>query len=250
MILVDYREGSTHEGSRLESERIAGEIRRLGIDSEVTNLSCGDFAFEGNSKTGRTLFGVERKKLPDMLNCIDDSRYNDQRIRMSKAYRKSYLLLEGVWSIGTGKLAGRLIHEKDGKWQPCPTWAFPVRYSKLYRYLLSVANSDVIITYSRDLYQTCYNISEIYSWYQKPWHRHHSLLDYQKELIPHLGDKPTLARRWAQDLTDIGIVHGEAADALFRTGIQLAQASELDWMRLPGIGVGTAQQIIREIHTR
>src|SRR5437667_6511157 len=88
MILVDSAIGSVD---------LMPAIQRIGVRCEKTHLASGDAMFEGRGPQGPLLIGVERKKLHDMLACIDDARYNDQRIRMRQDYDISILMVEGHW---------------------------------------------------------------------------------------------------------------------------------------------------------
>lgn len=239
MILVD-----TAIGSKELKSLIIGN----GVKCDAVPLQFGDAAFEGNGDDGTIGIGVERKRLHDMLNCIDDSRYSaHQRVGMAKMYRKSILMLEGHWKA---REDGILMEGFDGgtKWTPCKYRSQSVMYSKLYRYLLSIALSGVIITYTRDINHTAFNICEIFHYFQKQWRNHTSLLEVQKLNIPALSGKPTLTRRWASDLEGVGVKFSIEAERMFKTPINLAHSDETEWLRIPGIGVRTAQDIVKEIN--
>jgi len=111
--------------------------------------------------------------------------------------------------------------------------------------MISVQRAGVIITQSNDLYHTAYNICEMYQYFQKKTHT--SMIEIHKPAIPVLSGKPSLARRWADALDDIGVVYGTQAAAMFKTGHALANSDESDWMAIEGIGPATAKKIVREI---
>jgi hypothetical protein len=215
-------------------------------------LLFGDVCFEGQGPQGTVIVGIELKRLHDMLTCIDDSRYSaHQRVGMHQMYRVSILNIEGLWRPHDQSdllMEGKV--DKDGKlvWFYCRPAGRPVMYSKLRRYLFSVSLSGVIVTYTRDLIHTANDIIHWYWYFQKAWKAHTSLLELQTLNIPALSGKPSLVRRWAYDLDGIGEKHSEAAAKLFKKPITLATADEIDWVRVPGIGVKTAQSIWREIH--
>lgn len=239
MILVD---------SAVGSRELVSLIRSKGVLCDLTSLSFADAAFEGNGPDGPISIGVERKALHDMLHCIDDSRYSAHQLPgMAQMYTKSFLIVEGEWRP----------HDQDGtlmegfrggtSWGPCRYRTQRVLYSKLYRYLVSVALSGVIITYSKTLNHTAQNIVELFHYFQKKWEDHRSLLEVQKLNIPTMNGKPSLVRRWASDLEGIGVVHSMEAEKHFKTANQLANADEEEWLRIPGVGVKTARSIVREI---
>lgn len=133
-------------------------------------------------------------------------------------------------------------------WTYCRPAGRTVMYSKLRRYLFSVSLSGVHVTYTRDVAHTAQDIIEWYWYFQKRWTDHTALLEMQKLNIPSLTGKPPLVRRWAADLDGIGVKMSGDAAKVFKRPIALANADEVDWVRVPGVGVKTAQSIWREIH--
>lgn len=238
MILIDGRIGS---------REALPVVQRIGLPAQLCQLEYGDFAFEGNGPKGKIMVGFERKTLHDMLNCIDDARYvAHQRPGMLNLYDKSFLIIEGSWKPHEG---GFLMEGFNGgsTWGFCKYRSSRVMYSKLRRYLYSMALSGVVVIYTRDLYQTAYDLCEAFHYFQKPWNAHTSLLEIQRLAIPEMNGKPTLVRRWAAAITSIGVKHSRAAEMMFRTGFRLADSEEAEWLKIPGIGVKTAQNVVKEI---
>ncbi len=132
-------------------------------------------------------------------------------------------------------------------WGYCGYHSQRTMYHKLYRYLISVGLSGVIVSYSRDPFHTAFNICEWFHYFQKRWTEHTSLLEIQKVAIPTLNARPSLVRKWANDLEGIGTKLSGDAERLFKTPIRLANSEETDWLRIPGVGVKTAQSIVREL---
>lgn len=239
MILVDRRIGS---------QELIPHIKRIGVTVEKADLQFGDAAFEGKGPDGTIAIGVERKTLHDMLTCIDDARYSGhQRVGMAQMYTVSILMIEGHWKPHDAQ--GVLMEGFNGgvSWGYCKYRSQRTMYSKLYRYLLSVSLSGVLVSYSRDPFHTAYNICEAFHYFQKPWTAHTSLQEVQKLNLPTLNAKPSLVRKWAADIEGIGTKLSLDAERLFKSPIRLANAEELDWLKIPGVGVKTARQVVREI---
>jgi ERCC4-type nuclease len=243
MILVDSRKGSAE---------LLPLIKRLGgVQAELSSLPFGDFTFEGNGPRGVVSIGVERKTLHDILNCIDDSRFSGhQKVGMIPLYAKSYLLVEGMWRPHDQN--GQLMEgfrTKDGKvqWGFCRYLSRPVMYSKLRRYLFSVAMSKMEIMYTLTPEHTAIDVAELYHYWQKRWQDHTSMLQVQEMALPSLGEKPPLVREWAARLTGIGVKHSLDAQRIFKTGGRLANADERQWLQVPGVGVKTALSVVKEI---
>lgn len=244
MILVDTKgdKPEKHPG-----QEIILTLNRLGVDSQQSDLLHGDAAFEGKGPDGDILIGVERKTLHDLLNCICDGRLNEQRIGMKHMYALSFLMVEGHWKPHDGN--GALMEGFNGgvSWGYCKHRAH-MPYESVYNYLASMALAGMIVTYSRDLFHTCYNIRCLFRYFQKRWDDHLAGRELHKVAIPTMNARAPLVLKWATDLTDIGIKTGDLAARRFKNGYNLARADEEEWLTIPGVGVKTAQQIVREIH--
>lgn len=241
MLLLDERIGS---------RELLPYIKRITkVPVELTHLSYGDACWEGNLDKGRALIGVERKTLHDMLNCIDDSRYAAHQLPgMRKMYAKSILILEGCWKPHDPD--GYLMESFNGggNWGYCKYRSRPVLYSKLHNYLLSASLSGVTVTYSRDMFQTAYNICEMYQYFDKKWSDHKSMLETQKLNIPQAIGKPSLVRKWAAEIDGVGVEYSQQAEQLFKTPIKLATSQEMDWMRMDRMSAKRAVRIIKDIN--
>lgn len=245
MILIDCKGDKENRHPGLD---IINHIKALNVPVQQADLEYGDAAFEGNGPLGSVLVGIERKTIADMLSCIDDARFTGhQRIGMSHMYGVSALMLEGHWKPHDGN--GLLMEGYSGgtAWGYNKYRSRTTLYAKLYRYMISVALSGVVVSYSRDTWHTAYNIVEWYHYFSKSWREHTALMALQKIQIPTLQHKPNLTRRWAFAIDSIGEKLSEAAAKTFSKPIDLATADESEWLRVPGVGVKTARDIVREV---
>lgn len=247
MVLIDYRKGA-EKGDKNTPQQMVDTLKAIGVHAELSDLMFGDAAFEGRGPMGTVSIGIERKSLHDMLHCIEDARLSGhQLVGMKQMYDVRVVMLEGHWRAHNPD--GWLMEGFNGgtSWGHCKFTNRKTLYSKLYRYLISLSLSGVIVTQSRDLWHTCYHIAEWFHYFQKRWDGHTALLELQKVSIPTLNLKPSLVRKWAHDIDDIGAKISDRAEQHFKTPIRLANADETEWMKIPGIGVATAQRIVREI---
>lgn len=255
MILVDSAVGSWE---------LQSLIVKQGIACDKTQLTYADACFEGFGPDGLVAIGVERKRIGDILQCIDDGRFTGhQRIGMAKMYRFSFLIIEGYWKPDTG--SGVLLEghpKRDGSlvWSPYRPGGRVVMYHKLRRYLFSLSLGGVVVLYSRDLAQTAYDICELYHWFQKQWRDHKSLLAMhrgyfwqqdgrtdQLMALPAMMQKPSLVRRWAAELSGVGVRKSEEAARVFKTPRAMVEADADDWQQIDGIGPVIANRIVKEI---
>lgn len=240
MIYVDLATGSIE---------LLPLIQKIGQKAERTSLPFGDFMFEGHGPDGPICVGVERKTLHDMMQCITDSRFaGHQMPGMKQLYNVRILMVEGHWKPHDN--TGMLMEGFNGglSWGMFKSRGGKAMYSQIYRYLMSVSLSGFIVMHSRDPWHTAFNVCELYHYFQKPWDKHTSLKEIHRIAVPSLSRKPLLVQKWAHDLEGIGSKLGEMAARHFKKPIDLAQGDESDWLRVPGVGVKTAQQIYREIH--
>ena len=247
---MDYRKGGekTKPGELDTPKLLVDYIKTLGVHAELSDLMYGDIAFEGRGPLGTISVGIERKTLHDMLHCIDDARLSGhQLIGMRQMYTLRVVMLEGHWRPHIPEMW--LMEGFNGglSWGFCKYRSQRTLHSKLYRYLISLQLAGNIVTFSRDLHHTAANCVEWYHYFQKRWDGHTSLQELQKVNIPTLNVKPPLVRKWANDLSDIGTKLSERAASHFKTPLNLAQADEVEWLKIPGIGVKTAQSIVKEI---
>lgn len=223
-------------------------IKKYGVAVDKAELKWGDAAFEGNGPDGTIMVGIERKRLHDMLSCIDDNHYSaEQKVGMKQMYAVSILMVEGHWKPHDGN--GLLMEGFNSgmNFGYCAPRGRRIMYAKLRRYLFSVALAGVIVCYTRDPGHTAYDIVEWFHYFQKRWKDHTGLLEPTKVNIPHLLGKPSLTRRWAHDLEGVGVKYSLDAERLFKKPYALATADESEWLKIPGVGVKTAQSIVREI---
>lgn len=246
LILIDYREETaTKKRANLD---LLPHFQSLRVPVEKADLLYGDAAFEGRGPLGTISVGIERKGLHDILQCIDDARLSGhQLIGMKNMYTVRVLMVEGHWKPHDN--LGILMEGFNAgtSWGFCRYRSQRTMYNKLYRYLISVQLSGTIVTFSRDPFHTAFNIHEWFEYFQKPWTGHTALQEMQKVAVPTLNAKPNLVRKWAADLEGIGTKLSGDAERLFKTPIKLATADETEWLRISGVGVRTAQSIVKEI---
>lgn len=247
MIIIDYREET--KDKQAKNLDLMPHIKAIGVPVEKGDLQFGDAAFEGRGPDGTISVGIERKRLHDVLNCIDDARLSGlQLIGMKQMYTVRVLMIEGHWKPHDN--LGILMEGFNGgsSWSFCRYRSQRTMYNKLYRYLISVSLSGVIVNFSRDPYHTAFNICEWFHYFQKKWEGHTAMQELQKVAIPTMNSRPSLVRKWANDLEGVGTKLSADAERMFRSPVKLANSEEADWLRIPGVGVKTAQAIWREIN--
>lgn len=245
MILVDSREKM---GRKTDPQQLCALIRRFGVPAEPHYLEFGDFTFSGFDDQGIISIGVERKRLKDLSMSIDDGRLEGhQRVGMMETglYHESWLIVEGVWRPHDPKGLIMEGDDKGGWWFFKPHRGYPVLYSKLSRFIMSLQRTGMMYLPTRDMVHTAWAVVDLYHYYQKRKHR--SPRELAKPNIASLNGEPPLVRKWAEAIDGVGQVKGQAAAELFETPIALATSEEIQWLCIDGIGPKTARSIMEQI---
>ncbi len=232
MILVDRRVGSAE---------LLPIIRSLGIKAELDTLEFGDVTFEINTADGRALVGIERKKVSDLLNCINDGRYAGfQQPGMGQLFAYRILIVEGIFKPSP---QGYLMVMRGNFWAH-PT-GYPVMYDKLFSWLTSVAlvAGTTYIRSSTD-WETAYQICCMYKWGQKEWADHTSQFEVNRIVFPAIL-KPTFERTVASCIDGIGIKLAAQAEKHFVTVPRMVNSDEQGWMAI--VGSKKASKIVKQI---
>jgi len=240
VLTVDDRTGSVE---------LADTLRAMHLEVEVKRLAFGDFAFEGSGPKGPCTVGVERKRLRDLLCCIQDSRFAAHQLPgMIETYDFCYLIVEGRWSVDPK--TEELIEVCKEGWRPIrlgPSHEF--KYAEADNYLNSIATmSSCRVKGSTCPAETVMQLVDLFHWWRKPWGQHQSLKVLRREPPRFTFLHPTLAQGWASYLPGIGYEKSAAAAARFKTGINLAMATPSEWAEIAGIGRGIALKVTRLIH--
>lgn len=241
MILIDDRVGAVD---------LAGHLQHWNVPCEVARLEYGDAAFEGNGPTGPCLCGVEIKRLNDALACMLDGRFAGHQLPgLVGAYDRVFLVVEGNWQpeFSSGLL---VVPRKNGRPEAVALGSRRFMYRDLDHWLTSMENmAGVRIRRSRDRIETARIVSDLWSWFAKPWDKHTSHLAMHDDVSGPLV-KASLARRMAASLPGIGFVRSAAVAQELPTVEAICAASVARWAEIDGIGKTMAERIHRAIRTR
>jgi ERCC4-type nuclease len=84
--------------SRIGSGELTGLFKPYGINVEKTHLEYGDFDFEGKGPNGLCSVVFERKRIEDLVACMQDFRLAGHQLPgISENYDYGYLIIEGIW---------------------------------------------------------------------------------------------------------------------------------------------------------
>lgn len=88
-----------HVDPRTGSGELLGACKRRGAPARYFQLPAADFAFVGvGPERGAVRVGIERKKLSDVLTCIQDGRFAGHQLPLLlEHYDVRWLVVEGSW---------------------------------------------------------------------------------------------------------------------------------------------------------
>lgn len=236
-------------------------VRLLSSQSvpvECARLESGDICFEGIGPGNHpALIGFERKHLADVVNSFLNRRLSGHQIRtMLNTYSYCYLIVEDVWRPDEN---GGICILSGKSWMPFTSFGAGITYRQLDGFLSSLELlANVIVLRTTSIRETANLLISRYQWWQKPWTDHHShdeIYAPGPEIAPTRGRArfytrpPNLVEKIAAQLPGIDRKAWDVGKR-FSTVDQMINASEKDWMEIPGIGKGIAGQVWNELHNR
>lgn len=164
-ILIDPREGSKKFLNSFD-----------GAQSVL--LDAGDMAFVGNGPDNVPWFiGIEHKQVADMVACIQSGRFTGTQLpRMMEMYNICFLVIEGAFHANKeDKLVTPWTPKKKG-------FSYGITYKAFDNFLNSISlfsylnGTPCIVKYAHDKQESVHIISDIYSYFQKDWGEHSTIV--------------------------------------------------------------------------
>jgi len=241
-------------------------LRALGPIATCVPIPHGDCCWfgcwedeSGQETTIRVL--VERKKIGDLVNSILGGRYLHQAQEAHEAgFDRLILIVEGPMRPGpvTGLVEvprtrpvvtpGRLLPHFRRRWEAVQPG---IAYSRWDQYLTELdVLAGITVKRSENVRETAAIVKALWLSFQTPPSKHQSLKQIWSPPPPQISllSRPSLVRRVAKELPDIGWERSKAVEARFPSVREMMCAGVLDWESLPGIGRKTAEKVVMAIH--
>ncbi len=153
-----------------EDPALARYLERFGLPISTVHLDFGDLAIEASD--GR-LIGYERKRLPDLVNSMQDRRLAGHQLRkMWSCYDRVELIVEGLWRPGE---QGELEIFNGQQWRPLFHRGSGISYRQIDSYLYSQYElGGVAIWRTSSLVETAHLYASRWHWWQKDYELHKS----------------------------------------------------------------------------
>ena len=244
-----------------EAPNDADLLRELGSMAIPAPIPHGDVVFFGKWEADsvdkdaidiRVL--VERKKIPDMVNSILTGRYLSQAQAAHEAgFKWKTLIVEGDMQPGLdGFLEMPHWQNTNGKkkrvWLPVTPL---IQYSRFDQYLSEVSLFlGIMVKRSVNVKETAAQVKALWLLYQKPPSEHHSLKSIYTTPVPgqNLLLRPSLVRRMAKELVGVGWQRSGDVDKRFKSIREMVDATEKDWLEIPGVGKKTAKSVVMALN--
>jgi ERCC4-type nuclease len=234
-----------------------GLLKSLSVEVEMTILPYADVAFLGQGADGIPVnIGIEMKSIADAMACIVSGRFAGHQLPgLIKSYDHVWLLLEGEYRAraADGVLEQRLTGRGGGQyWGECGGGQRRWMWRDFESWLTSMAiMGSLRVQHCRDWQEGAQWIKQLYSWFGKSEHKSHMVMYSGPGILnadSALLVKPSLVRRLAAELPRIGIERSVDVDKRFKSVNEMINASEREWMEIPGIGKGIAATVYKAIH--
>lgn len=251
--------------------------------SELADLTLvgsnnrADAAWFGNGpdQNKPRFVGVERKRLGDALQCMQDGRLVEQLRGLVQTFDHVWILIEEEIRSNpqTGllekyiKLGTKTVTKsRTGKSMSKPyyyKWVSALYGSKrklmwrdfhhwlctLTTVATELTGKPVRLWFTRSARETSEWIWSEYNWWQKPWREHKSLevfdVSHQR---PKQGMmiKPPLEARLAKEFDGFGWDRSLAAADQFSSPREMANATVDQWLEVDGVGKKLAESMVRQ----
>jgi ERCC4-type nuclease len=216
-------------------------------NAQLGHLEYGDASFIGNGDGVPYTVGVERKKIPDLLNCITSGRLSGhQLIGMLNTYNVSYLVVEGVHRPNPD--TGLLEVWKRGRWNPVDLGSRRFMARDMWAFLQTMEIVTGIHTWHTCTErETAQWIGALHYWWtNKEYGDHRGHLQAhtmnQVELSKH-----STVRRVSATLKGVGWERAKEIDTVFGSVEQMVGATVEEWKAIDGIGDKLSRSIWSEL---
>mgnify|MGYP001558582078 CR=1 FL=1 len=236
MILIDSRIGSK-------------DLIDFIPQSKLTFLEYGDAAFTGKGENYLPVqIGIEIKTVGDALDSLTSGRFAGHQLPgMLVEYQQVYLIIQGQYRLDPK--TGVMQVPRRRRWIDIEIGPRKYMYRDFHCWLMTFVNCcQVKLEKSSNRRETAQIIKDIYRWWNsKEYNEHRSHLVQRKIDHGAMLIKPSLKRRWANELTGIGWEKSQKVASHFKSALELANASKEDWIKIEGIGTKIAEQSVEEI---
>lgn len=231
-------------------------VQAMGKIAQSGPLRYGDFSFFGywENWAGVRLCG-DRKKLSDLVRCLNDGRYVQQvQDAWGAGFEYQVLIVEAL--MRPNPRSGMLQHLRGDGWEDFDithgNGSRPklIEYSRIVTFLWEVAfYMGVVVMRSSSLRETVSYIMDLYRLFQKPPEQHRSLAQFYSPPPPRAEfvGRPGLVQRMAKELKGVDWVRSRAIGERFQTPREMVMGTREQFMEIPRIGEGIADSVVEEL---
>ena len=219
--------------------------------AKLESITYGDFQFLGMWESGHMVWVVgERKKLGDLIQCIDDGRNVLQIQRAREAgIGHVFFILEGEFRENP---KNGLVQERRGRnWKDHESH---MTYNRVMMYLQELEWYGGLRVYrTKTPKETVAQVLDVYQLFQVRPEDHTGLKKIYSAPVPStdvnlLGKRPSLRRRIAKELPGVGWEISLRAEEHFFSAHDLISSSPQAWMEIEGVGKVMAERIQAAIY--
>lgn len=251
-LLVDRRVGSNDLFPQFEA---------MGLHTTLATLDYGDCAWTGIGLEGPVSCAVEIKTVTDLLASMQSGRLAGHQLPgLVSNYDRVYLLIEGATRPDA---EGGLEHYVQNRFWGNAKLGGQTRgftYRAFEKFLTTVCErGNVSLRHTTSRAGTVQTVATLYQWWMDGWEEHDSILALDRTTEIKLAEKvrqekgagvsllrsgPSFKRRIAAQLPKIGVDKSGMIAGGFKNARAIANATEKDLAKLPGIGKEMARQIV------
>ena len=153
-----------------EDQALFTSLMRFGLPVQTVRLDFGDLAIQSS---GGLLIGYERKRLPDLIACMQDRRLSGYQLKgMREIYDRVEVVLEGIWRPAE---AGEIEILNGNGWKALTSHGSGMSYRQVDSYLYSQLECGGVPCWrTNSLQETAHLYASRWHWWQKDYELHKS----------------------------------------------------------------------------
>ena len=209
--------------------------KALGSEAVEAPISFGDVLIRGVNEHGPIAVVGERKKARDMMQCINNGRHIKQvRDAYEAKLGRYFLIIEAIMRMGK---EGDVEYRMGAGWE-----RDPMPWTRFQAYLHALTyQMGVYVLFSSSVRGTAETIRGLHRYFSEVDHQ--SLKQFYAP-VPSLLSNPSLIRRVAKELPNIGWDRSMAVERHFPSVRAMVNAPTGEWEQIEGIGTGISKRIV------
>lgn len=263
-VLIDSRKGRQDQRWSYDLLKLS-PLDQYGVECQ---LDSADAIITGNGPHGAVTIGVEVKSLGSLLSGLSSGRLQTQAVKMLDTYSYSYILYFGPYKIDESDEKRTIQVPRARSWSAFNIGSRTFPFGYLHNALLELSVLGIQSIHFNNVGMVAEWIGCTARWWNKKWTDHSlfRVLDSTQQqsgssrklepnndgglstaLLPGIDSATKLKMKVASAFDGMGFERSLAAAEHFTSVSAMINASESQWLQVPGIGKVLARSISESV---